>query len=67
MLNGVIQDRRVRRIAGKHLAQKRHAMPDVVQQMAQVAGDVAIEREGHDSLEDICRATSTSISPRWSS
>ena len=64
MLTGVIQDRRVRRIAGKLLAQKRHAMPDVLQQIAQVVGDVVIEQDGPVSVEDICRATSTSISPR---
>jgi len=64
VLDGVVHDRRVRRIAGKCLAQKRHAMPDVLQQMAQVVGDVVIEQEGHESVEDICRATSTSISPR---
>jgi hypothetical protein len=39
-------------------------MPNVGQQMAQVVGDVVIEQEGHESVEDICRATSTSISPR---
>jgi hypothetical protein len=38
-------------------------MPDVGQQMAQVVGDIVIEQEGHESA-DICRATSTSISPR---
>ena len=64
VLNGVIQDCRVGCVAGKHLAQKRHAMPDVLQQMAQVVGDVVIEQEGHESAGDICRATSTSISPR---
>ena len=64
VLTGVIQDRRVRRIAGKLLAQKRHAMPDVLQQIAQVVGDVVIEQDGPVSVEDICRATSTSISPR---
>ena len=64
VLNDVIQDRRVGCVAGKHLAQKCHAMPDVLQQMAQVLGDVVIEQEGHESAGDICRATSTSISPR---
>ena len=64
VLNGVIQDRRVGCVARKHLAQKRHAMPDVLQQMAQVGGDVVIEQEGRESAGDICRATSTSISPR---
>ena len=46
------------------VAQTCHAMPDVLQQMAQVLGDVVIEQEGHESAGDICRATSTSISPR---
>jgi len=39
-------------------------MADIVQQVTQVVGDVVIEQEGHDPVEDICRATSTSISPR---
>jgi len=64
VLNGVTQNCRVRRVAGKHLPQKRHAMADVFQQMTQVVRDVVIEEEGHNSVEDICRATSTSISPR---
>ena len=39
-------------------------MPDVLQQKTQVIGDVVIEQERHESVEDICCATSTSISPR---
>ncbi len=53
MLNGVIQDRCVRRIARKYLTQKGDAMSEVAQQMTQVVGNVVIEQEGHESEEDI--------------
>jgi len=36
------------------------------QRMDQVVGGVLVEQEGHSSAGVICRATRTSISPRWS-
>jgi hypothetical protein len=39
----------------------------LLQQIAQVVGDVMIEQELHSEAEAVCLATSKSISPRWSS
>jgi hypothetical protein len=50
--------------SSQHLAEEGHAMPDVKEQMAQVVRNVIVEQKGHDPVDHICRATSTSISPR---
>lgn len=54
-------------IARKSLTQQHHLVPEFFQQIAQVVGDVMIEQELHYKAGAICRATSKSISPRWSS
>jgi hypothetical protein len=53
-----------RNTSSQHLAEEGHAMPDVKEQMAQVVRNVIVEQKGHDPVDHICRATSTSISPR---
>jgi hypothetical protein len=40
---------------------------ELLQKVAQVVGDVVIRQEFHSEAAAICRATSRSISPRWSS
>lgn len=65
--NCIFQHGRVKRIPRKRIAQERDAVPEVGQQIAQVVGDIIVKEEGPRSAGDICHATSTSISPRWSS
>jgi len=54
-------------IARRGFTQQRDAVPEMLQQIAQVVGDVMIEQKFHSEAGAICRATSRSISPRWSS
>jgi hypothetical protein len=57
----------VGRIVRKYLPQQTDVMTEFLQQVAQVVGDVMIGQELHSEAGAICLATSTSISPRWSS
>jgi len=57
----------VRGIARKGFAQQYDIMAEFLQQIAQVVGDIMIEQKLHSKAGAICRATSKSISPRWSS
>lgn len=61
--------RRVRGFRAEHVTDAQHSVIEFAQQVGEVFGDVLIEQEGHDGSADaaICRATSRSISPRWSS
>ena len=49
---------------GERLTQQRDVVAEVLQQIAQVVGDVMIKQELHSEAEAICLATSRSISPR---
>jgi hypothetical protein len=40
---------------------------ELFEQIAQIIGHIVIEKELHSDARAICRATSKSISPRWSS
>ena len=55
------------RVARKGLAKQGDIMAELLQQIAQVVGDVMIEQKLHSEAGAICLATSRSISPRWSS
>jgi hypothetical protein len=57
----------IRRIARKCLTQQRDFVAELLQQIAQVVGDIMVQQELHSDADAICRATSKSISPRWSS
>ena len=57
----------VGRIAREGLAKQGDMITELLQQIAQVVGDVMIEQELHSEAGAICLATSRSISPRWSS
>ena len=51
----------------KGLAQENDIVAELFEQVAQILGHVMIEQELHSEARAICRATSKSISPRWSS
>ena len=61
------ENRLVRRIAGKSFPQKRDIVAKLIEQINQIVGHIVIEQNSHAEADDICLATSTSISPRWSS
>ena len=67
MLVGKLEDGLVGGIAGKGLAQERDIVAKLLEQVAQVVGNVVVEQKLHSEASDICLATSKSISPRWSS
>jgi len=51
-------------IARQGLTQQSDFVTELVQQIAQIIGDVVIEQKLHSEAGAICRATSRSISPR---
>ena len=51
----------------KDFTQKDDLVAELFEQVAQILGHVVIEQELHSAACAICRATSKSISPRWSS
>jgi len=53
-----------RRVTWQHLAEERYPTPNVEEQLAQVVGNVVIKQKRHTPVDDICRATTTSSSPR---
>lgn len=67
VMEGVIQNRGVGGCARKHLAHATHLVSKVLEKVTQLLRDIMVQEEVHDSPADICRATKTSISPRWSS
>ena len=67
VMEGVIQNCGVGGCARKRLTHATHRMSKVLKKVAQLLRDVIVQEEVHDSRVDICRATRTSISPRWSS
>ena len=62
-----LQDRFIGGILRKGFTQKRHAVTELFEQVAQVFGHIVVKQELHSDADAICRATSKSISPRWSS
>ena len=52
------------RIARKGFTQQRDVVTELLQEIAQVVGDIMIEQELHSEGGAICLATSRSISPR---
>jgi hypothetical protein len=54
-------------IARKGFTQESDVVTELLQQIAQVVGDVLIEQELYSEAGAICLATRRSISPRWSS
>jgi hypothetical protein len=66
-LVGKVENCLVGRIARKRFTQPGNIVTGLLQQVAQVVGDIMIQKELHSEAEAICRATSKSISPRWSS
>ena len=62
-----LEHRWVGGVLRKNLAQARNLVVELLQQVAQVVWDVLVEQESHGSCCAICRATSRSISPLWSS
>ena len=62
-----LQDDIIWGIWSKNFAQKGHIVAELLQQIAEILGHIVIEQEVHSRTWAICRATSTSISPRWSS
>ncbi len=67
MIVGKLEDGFVGGIAGKGFTQERDIVAELIEQVAQVVGDVVVEQELHAEASAICLATSKSISPRWSS
>jgi hypothetical protein len=67
MIVGKLEDGFVGGIAGKGFTQERDIVAELIEQVAQVVGDVVVEQELHSEASAICLATSKSISPRWSS
>ena len=51
----------------KGFTQEDDIVAELFEQVAQILGYVVIEEELHSDARAICRATSKSISPRWSS
>ena len=51
----------------KGFTQEDDIMAELFEQVTQILGHVVIEKELHPDARAICRATSKSISPRWSS
>jgi len=66
-LVGKLEDGLIGGIAGKSFAQKRDIVTKMFEQIAQVIWHIVVEQELHSEADDICLATSKSISPRWSS
>ena len=64
---GVVENRCVGSLARKHFAHAAHLMSEMFEKVAQILRDVLVKEKVHVSPGDICRATKTSISPRWSS
>ncbi len=62
-----LEDGFVGGIAGQGLTQESDIVAELIEQVAQVVGDVVVEQELHSEASAICLATSKSISPRWSS
>jgi hypothetical protein len=63
----VVENRGVRGLARKRLTRATHLVSKMLEERAQFLRDVIVQEDIQDSPADICRATSTSISPRWSS
>ena len=66
-LMGKTENCLVGRIARKGPAQQGDIVAELLQQIAQVVGDIMIEQELQSEAGAICLTTSRSISPRWSS
>ncbi len=62
-----LKDGFVGRVCREGFTQERHIVTELLEQIAQILGHVMIEQELHSEACAICRATSKSISPRWSS
>lgn len=67
VLERVVENRGVGGLAGKRLAHATDLMSKVIEKVAQLLRDSMVQEKVHGSPVDICRATRTSISPRWSS
>lgn len=67
VLESVLENCVVRGLARKHFAHATDPMPKMLEEVTQLVGDIIVQEEVHGSPGDICRATRTSISPRWSS
>ena len=67
MLMGKLENRFIGGIYWKGFTQERHLVTELFEQVAEVVGHVVVKQESHSDACAICRATSKSISPRWSS
>ena len=64
MLCGMLQDCCVVGVYGQNRPEGYRLVPHRTKRVNEIVGRIMIEQEGHSSAGAICRATSTSISPR---
>ena len=58
---------RIRKEAMRKALEGIVVVAELFEQVAQILGHIVIEKELHSDERAICRATSKSIAPRWSS
>jgi hypothetical protein len=61
MLMCKLEDDFIGRVWRENLTQGRHAVAELVEQIAQILGHIMVEQEFHSMAGAICRATSRSI------
>lgn len=64
---GKMQHCFIGRVAGECVTKEDHFVAELLKQIAEVVRDILIEQKRHSVVCDVWRATSKSISPRWSS